>query len=283
MLSLVLRHFSLTLFVHSPLCSDAVRMGNVSVAENKIKLVVIPFRSGSQTLKHTLKDLGYTVFGMGDCVLRYSCLHALQGAREHPIDWAGMVAEKGYDATAGVPSAVYFNEVLDLFPEAKVILMPRDTDSWFRSTSNLLDLMSSFGKSLWFVPRLSQIAAAVAAMIEQEFFKGRSEDPVAAKAAFTEYLEKVRARVPPEQLLELNVADEDALEKLTAFLVLPHQSGPLPRINSNQNEVKYRVGLAVGVDVLVGLAALVLFRWQGMWAVAALAAILGGLYGKWLF
>jgi hypothetical protein len=45
---------------------------------------------------------------------------------------------EGFDATADFPSAIFAVELMQLYPNAKIILTPRDEDSWVTSMSTTL-------------------------------------------------------------------------------------------------------------------------------------------------
>lgn len=254
-----------------------------SKADASVKVIVVPFRSGSQTMKYTLEGYGYKTFGMGDCAARYSCLHAVEQGLHEKIPWRQ--ALQGFDATVGVPIAAHFENALEAFPEAQVVLIVRDLDAHARSWSNLNKLLVFIRTYLWFVPRLRVFGKTTKVMMDNNFFAGGPvDDPEHVKAVIANFTQKVKALVSPERLLVLNMAEENGLAKLTEFLNLPHEFGPLPRYgNKHQNEVKYRLTLAVVIDFIV-LAVAILLYWKiGFVAVVMEAAMLYGLYQNWQF
>jgi len=256
--------------------------------DHDVKVVVVPFRSGSQTMKATLHSLGYHPFGMADCVLRYSCLHAVANAHQHPIPWTEML--HGFDATAGVPAACHIDQVLATYPNAKVILMTRDYESWLRSWTNLWNLITFFHDRLWFIPRLHEFSKACRAMIEKDFMPGGSPtDKDHFETTLSNYIEKVQTMVPPEHLLVIDVKDPNGLGKVTDFLYdegnnePTASAGPLPHVNRVQNVIKRRVALAVLIDVGTLLLAVILIRKVGVMGVVVQIAVLHGLYQTWRF
>jgi Sulfotransferase domain len=49
-----------------------------------------------------------------------------------PVDWDEIF--KGYKATVDFPACLFYRELAEKYPSAKVILSVRDADAWFKST-----------------------------------------------------------------------------------------------------------------------------------------------------
>src|SRR5687768_14884397 len=90
-------------------------------------------RTGTLSLKTALEELG---FG--------KCYHMVEILRKpgHMKQWTqimhGSKAEweslfQGYQSAVDWPVAAYYRELMDVYPEAKVILTMRDPHSWHRS------------------------------------------------------------------------------------------------------------------------------------------------------
>lgn len=62
----------------------------------------------------------------------------------------------GYVGCADLPALLYVEELLDVFPDAKVVLVERDPVKWWASMSGILDHAES-----WFLPALTSIAPAL--------------------------------------------------------------------------------------------------------------------------
>jgi hypothetical protein len=54
------------------------------------------------------------------------------------MDWRKLLA--GYDATADVPACLYYRELLQAFPDARVILTVRDPEKWWQSMAKLVEV-----------------------------------------------------------------------------------------------------------------------------------------------
>ena len=56
--------------------------------------------------------------------------------RGEPVDWDRLFA--GYLATVDVPSCLFYRELMEKYPEAKVILTVRDPERWYDSAADHL-------------------------------------------------------------------------------------------------------------------------------------------------
>ena len=93
-------------------------------------------RTGTMSLKLALEQLGYG-----------PCFHMIEMLKDphqlklldvsHPQGspkWS--LFFEGYRSTTDYPACLYYKELLDLNPNAKVILTVRDPDSWYESVKN---------------------------------------------------------------------------------------------------------------------------------------------------
>jgi hypothetical protein len=62
------------------------------------------------------------------------------------MDWHKLL--EGYDATADLPAALYYRELLAAFPEARVILTVRDPEKWWQSTAKLVHMQNTLVERL---------------------------------------------------------------------------------------------------------------------------------------
>ena len=90
-------------------------------------------RTGTLSLKAALEELGFA-----------RCYHLLQvfasmdhariwdaAVRGEPVDWNRLF--DGYRATVDLPGCVFYRELMENYPEAKVILTMRDPERWYDS------------------------------------------------------------------------------------------------------------------------------------------------------
>jgi hypothetical protein len=146
-------------------------------------------------------------------------------ARGEPVDWHALFA--GYRAGVDWPQGSFWPEIARAFPDALVLLSVRDADSWWQSADQTIF-------------RGIQVAEERApewyAMVRELFtrrFVWPPDDETAAKAAFERHNARVRARVPPERLLEWRAGD--GWEPLCERLDVPVPDEPFPRVNTRED------------------------------------------------
>ncbi|WPH02979.1 Hypothetical protein R9X50_00585100 [Acrodontium crateriforme] len=147
-------------------------------------------------------------------------------------DWDALLGNCG--AVTDMPCVMFWRELYAAYPEAKIVLVQRDEDAWFRSFSEgVLDAMfAPAGKfSRQYVePILGSRLGAVSLKTLQCMF-GADEDAMRANArpAYRKLYEDIRATIPREQLLEFNL--KDGWEPLCKFLGKEVPDGEFPRVN----------------------------------------------------
>ena len=122
-------------------------------------IVLSPARSGTTSVESALRALSYNVYqGM-----KHSFIHAKRGENRYP-EWSEALDARypsnpyatpgrriepyqrvdfdkilgNYDAMVGWPASCFVDEMLDAYPDAKIILMDRDVSSWISSMQRTL-------------------------------------------------------------------------------------------------------------------------------------------------
>ncbi|KAJ5117121.1 hypothetical protein N7526_011230 [Penicillium atrosanguineum] len=187
-------------------------------------------------------------------------------------DWSALWG--GYDAVTDLASP-FALELIKAYPEAKVVIVQRDFDSWWPSfKAEILDrvMLQPMATINGFLGLHLMGIPAVQAMrkIHFGFFGAQSRAEILnnAKDVYEEYYADVRAAVPAEQRLEYRVGD--GWEPLCEFLKVDIPDVPFPRENDageHDGEAKARTrliwanGLKVMVPILVlGLAVRIAFK-----------------------
>src|ERR1700744_420748 len=144
----------------------------------------------------------------------------------------------GFQATVDWPGSFFYRELLDLYPDAKVLLSVRDGDAWVRSMRDTIWGVI-YGDTL--IRHLSdarrtvdpQWGGYIDLMIEMWRRSGliRDAQPSAAEmaAAMERYHQEVQDTVPAERLLVWSVAE--GWDPLCEVLELPVPEAPFPRVN----------------------------------------------------
>jgi hypothetical protein len=182
-------------------------------------------RTGTMSLKLALEQLG-----LGRCYHMMEVFQIpeapqqwLDAAEGRPVDWE--VVFKGFGATVDWPSATFYRQLADAYPEAKVILTHRDADAWFESTQATI-----FAHDFSGMP--NKVWAQMAARVVGDLFDNRMHDREHLISVYERHNAEVRRVIPPERLLVYEVAE--GWDPLCRFLGLPTPDGPLPKVNSRE-------------------------------------------------
>jgi hypothetical protein len=179
-------------------------------------------RTGTLSLKLALEQLG-----LGPC---HHMIEVFMHPQSVPLwvaagkgkgDWDAIFS--GYQAMVDYPGCRYWRELMDFYPDAKLVHSLRDPDKWFDSTQATI-----------FAPG-SPVEAPPEPM--REFFgilTADFGDKLHDRAFMTDYFRRhtaeVVATVPKDRLLVFEAAQ--GWEPLCAFLGVPVPESDFPRENS---------------------------------------------------
>jgi hypothetical protein len=193
-------------------------------------------RTGTTSLKLALEEL-----------LGGPCYHMLE-VRERPDDpdvWGDAYEGRSpdwarffdpYVAAVDWPSAPFWSEQSQVFPDAPILLSVRDADSWWRSCSQTIFI----ALETYFKPDApddgwTRMGRGMLNSLTPDW---REED--AAKAAYLAYNDHVRRTAPPDRLIEWH--PEDGWEPVCAALGVAVPDKPFPHANTTA-EIRAELGL----------------------------------------
>ena len=147
---------------------------------------------------------------------------------------------KDFPATVDWPGSYYYRELMDAFPDAKVLLSVRDGDAWARSMretiwqtlygDGLVGLMATARRRV--DPEWDACSAMLQEMWERSGLMNGAETTDAFMAAACDrYNADVIETVPADRLLVWS--PKDGWEPLCEFLELPVPDAPFPRVNDS--------------------------------------------------
>ncbi|GLZ41830.1 sulfotransferase family protein [Actinokineospora sp. NBRC 105648] len=188
-------------------------------------------RTGTASVKAALERLG-----LGPCYHMFEVTEHpghgerwLAGLAGEPVDWAALY--DGFQSTMDWPGCAFWAELVERYPEAKVVLTERDPQSWYDSLARTL-------LPVWRIAADPERAARVpgyewygqlVTAISARSFGGRTDDREHMVAAFTAHNAAVRAGVPADRLLVYQVGQGWA--PLCEFLGAPVPDEPFPHLN----------------------------------------------------
>ena len=81
--------------------------------------------------------------------------HAFALGKTPAMDWERLFA--GYAASVDCPACIYYKEIMEVFPEAKIILTVRDSQSWWKSFNRLMSLVDKARLLRFFIPKFRKL------------------------------------------------------------------------------------------------------------------------------
>jgi hypothetical protein len=143
------------------------------------------------------------------------------------------------DAVTDLPTAYFYREILEAYPDCKAVLTTRDVESWWESWKRHNEQDPVAPPSLR--GRMHALVSRTAAeTVERHSFKTYVRNYVYGcalpreflyKRKFLEYYERVPAEIPADRLLVMNLVGGDGWEVLCPFLNVPIPSVPFPHEN----------------------------------------------------
>lgn len=186
-------------------------------------------RTGTYSLKLAINELG-----LGPCHHMEEVLHNMdlqvplwKDVLRGEADWSSIYAN--YNSAVDWPTAGYFRELCDAYPDARFILTHRDPESW----------ASSFGATIYTLlgnksdapQEMRDWLDMAEGVVERTGFPPGLEHEQ-LKEAFIAHNEAVKAAIPAKQLLVFQV--KEGWQPLCEFLDLPVPDKPFPRTNHRQ-------------------------------------------------
>ncbi|OUR71184.1 hypothetical protein A9Q78_10295 [Methylophaga sp. 41_12_T18] len=181
-------------------------------------------RTGTTSLKVALEIL-----------LKAPCYHMVSLA-EHPehlalwqaaaqgddANWPALF--NGYSAVTDWPASAFYKQLMQAYPEAKVLLSSRDSESWFKSCQATI------------FPKILSTEGDWGEMIRSVVFNSFCddlEDRDRCIAAYEQHNEEVRNYVPADRLIEWQPGND--WQALCAGLKLAEPDQAYPYINKTKD------------------------------------------------
>lgn len=168
-------------------------------------------RTGTKSLHAALNRLGFgPTHHMFEMFQQQERMPLWIEAGKGRADWDAIF--DGWSSAVDYPTAAFWREIADHYPQAKVIHTVRDPDEWFDSTQETIFRADGFAAT-----------AMESGGVMADFFKtvirdfpGRLHDRAFMTDYFRRHTEEVKAAFPPERLLVYEV--REGWGPLCAFL-----------------------------------------------------------------
>ncbi len=180
-------------------------------------------RTGTDSMREALNILGF-----GPCHHMRELLkdteHKLAWRRVaagEPPDWNALLG--AYRSCIDWPSAYYWPELIEAFPEAKVLLTWRDAESWWKSFSKtILPIIQADTET--------EESAPGSQFLSLRVFGGKDLTEEHCIAVYKANVAEVKAKVPAERLLVYPIGS--GWQPLCAFLGVDIPDQPYPNANN---------------------------------------------------
>ena len=226
-------------------------------------------RTGTMSTFTALNELGYPCYHMTEVILNkenkthldfWNRVANAPAGKQH--NWDEVLGN--YTATVDNPGCCVWRELLEAYPDAKVLvtLHPRGPEAWYESTIDTI----YFTENLWqfkilklLTPFGKKMGNMSTKLIWQRSHKGTMDDKDGAIARYHEHVEEIKAAVPPERLLIFKV--DQGWEPLCKFLDVDIPKSEFPNVN-DRAEIKKTIAditkgayvfLAIGILILIGI------------------------------
>jgi hypothetical protein len=154
------------------------------------------------------------------------------------MDWQTFFRD--YEATVDAPACFYFQELVQEFPEAKVILTVRDAERWYESIMTLIRLSGRVRPLGYIIPKLGRYLDLTFALLDKFLPGYETHDKGLLIQSFNDHNAAVKRLVPQDRLLVIQV--EDGWEPLCTFLgcEIP-QDLAFPHLNAGNATLKAKL------------------------------------------
>ena len=198
-------------------------------------------RTGTQSMQEALTILGYPTYhfskifeNVRDADVWEEALRAQADGRA--VNWKQMLDQVlgDYEAMTDAPAILFWRELLESYPDAKVVLVERDMEKWHPSVRGLwmgalnpfATYVLRFTDPFWFGRVVSLTMTYV------KSFTGTSDPAKAverAPAKYRAYYADIRAGVPKDRMLEYQLGS--GWEPLCSYLGKEVPNAPFPHRN----------------------------------------------------
>src|SRR5262245_2045674 len=195
-------------------------------------------RTGTASLKLALERIGFgPSYHMSEVLADPSVVPLWERAAEGNPDWDTILA--GYQSTTDFPACTYWRELMNHYPEAKVVLTVRDPQSWYESVHATI-----LGREIVAHTRRGPLATMFEGSVWSHFGDGL-HDREAMIECFERHRDTVQATVPADRLLAFDV--KQGWQPLCQFLDVPVPDDPFPRAN-NRAETEALIAAILDID-----------------------------------
>ncbi|MBV9020949.1 MAG: sulfotransferase family protein [Chloroflexi bacterium] len=202
-------------------------------------------RTGTFSLKAALEMLGFgPCYHMSEVLAHPQHIERWEAAlKGEAIDWQQLFAD--YQSCTDWPACTFYAELMQAYPEAKVLLSVRDPERWYESARSTIYRVThrsyhiadndtdSISQGLALPPGARESIRMISDLVWDRTFDDKFTDKDQAIAVFNRHIEEVKQRVPAKKLLVYNV--KEGWEPLCSFLDVAVPEQPFPHLNDRDS------------------------------------------------
>lgn len=195
-------------------------------------------RNGTMSLRSAFETLGYAPsYHMSEVLVPRPGLnegHAKAWADfiegKHAMEWEPLFAS--YRSCCDFPSSAFYRELVEAWPNARVVLTKRDPERWYTSYSTMMRAVRPLLLAGFVVPHLRDFRRVVDGLHERVFDAQRLDRDTWIRA-YVRHNEEVVRTVPADRLLVFDLCE--GWEPLCEFLGQPVPNEPFPHLNEGKD------------------------------------------------
>ena len=180
-------------------------------------------RTGTSSMKTALEllDIG-PCHHMKEVTTPEQTAYWLAAAEEQATDWDQVF--NGYRSCVDWPAAFFWRELSEVYPDAKILLTVRDSESWYKSMRNtILDVLKH-------KPDANTVATK---LVGEGVFTNRLDDKEHVIGLYEQNTRDVQAAFSSDRLLTYELGA--GWEPLCRFLGKPVPDIPFPHSNTTED------------------------------------------------
>ena len=225
----------------------------------EIKVIGAGFgRTGTLSIRYALEELGYKpCYHMKAALTRpWHIPFWLRAIKGKKVNWR--LFFRKYRATIDWPACEFYKQLMEEYPDAKVILNVRDPQEWYDSSYKTIYRIQNYFP--WWFPKI--FVKMQQKLIWEGRFEGRFEDRDFAIGNFIRHIEEVKEHVPEDKLLIYDV--KDGWGPLCRFMQAEEPQKPFPHHHEQKEYLRYirnvKIGAYLGLIIIAaGVLSAILF------------------------
>ncbi|XP_078377083.1 uncharacterized protein LOC144660352 [Oculina patagonica] len=186
-------------------------------------------KTGSKSITKALRNLGFTVFDWEEQTFDF--LDHWVDVFQNGVKPDVKRVYQNADAAVGHPANFFFEEILEAFPDCKVILSVREEDSWVKSAANQIETTYAqrYHKMSLLSPTARKMYYVLDSCIDAVFGSRNPKSTYVFRKRYRIHNHHVKSTVPADKLLVYNV--KQGWKPLCDFLGCEVPTIPFPHEN----------------------------------------------------